>query len=123
MAEMLQNETLVLALLTVAGAVWAYFKKRNEDRIAKSERLAACIRFIEAGVQFAYEKYVREAKVKNVDGKLHNGQRIEAREKAVAKASELARVRGINLAQELGGSTLLHCALEQAVKRAKRKEA
>ena len=61
---------------------------------------------IAAGVQAAYEEYVRAIKLASEDGKLTDEERTTAQTIAIERATAYARQYGIDLVQTLGSEML-----------------
>ncbi len=97
------TDILLPAVVAVATFVWGLVQRWDKIAAWKLAKAMACL---EAGVQSAYDSYVRAIKLASEDGKLTDEERKQARQIAIDAAKAYATTYGIDLVKELGAEML-----------------
>ena len=102
MTQFLNSDPGLTLVASVAGAIWTAFKSSEWYARRRSDRNQRAQTALEAGVEQAYQTYVREIKLAREDGKLTKVERRRARDLAIEAAAEYGRTRGVDVVEELG---------------------
>lgn len=115
------EEAIVLVLMilfSVLTTAIAWFKGSEHFARIKDTRWAEALAALDAGVTDVYEDYVRALKEGRGDGKLTDEERVEARDRALARAIDIGKTRGVDVLAEIGVD-FVRDALEDAVQKRK----
>lgn len=100
------NTDILTIVGSILGLVWTYYGRKAIlhiiESLSQKERYRIAFTSLEAGVEQAYQQYVREAKASSPNGKLGTEQEKEARRRAFALAQDIAMKQGIDLLPTLG---------------------
>jgi len=91
---------LVFAAITFG---YGLLKVRYNLQASKAARV---LQFMEAGVQYSFDEFVKDAKSRNESGKLSKDEIRKARDIAWEKAQEFAEEKGMVLAKEVSAEYL-----------------
>jgi hypothetical protein len=97
------SDAILPAVVAIVSALWAWVRKNEKLQAWKLTKAMECL---EAGVQNAYDEYVRAIKLASEDGKLTEEERRNARTLAIDSAKAYAKNYGIDLVKELGAEML-----------------
>ncbi len=84
------------------GGVWVLFKSSDWYQRRLRHRYQRALLALEAGVQQAYDSYVRAIKEARKDGKLTDDERKRARDIAREAAITFGRGQGVDVVRQLG---------------------
>lgn len=124
--RIIESEAGLTVIAALVGMAWAAFRASAwyRERVSDNEIKAwqKAVDCVTAGVNVAYEEYVRGIKAGNADGKLTEDERKTARKKAFDAAIEYAKDAGISLFDAIGSEAGIHNAVQDAVMAAKQGE-
>jgi hypothetical protein len=106
MIEILNSDAVLNIVGVIVAAIFAWIESTKFMADAKNERYAKALSAVEAGVDGAYEDYVKAIKEDRPGDKLTKEEIAEARRQAIDLATGYARREGVDLIKELGGNFL-----------------
>jgi len=104
--EILTPDTGIALLATVLGAVWAFFKSSAWYGQARQRRYFSAVQAVEAGVEQTNRAYGKALTAAREDGRLTEGEKRTARERAKQSAIEFGFAQGVDVMKELGSAYL-----------------
>lgn len=116
--EFIHSDESFHTIAAILALAWTLFRSSDWFVQRRTAKVARALAVLETAVARTYEEYVRAIKASRADGKLTDGERREARQRALNMAMEIAREEWLPLLHLLGRAHVER-HLAQIVKRAK----